>query len=108
MEHVLSELSTMTRPCWVALHSTAHSFIKLNQWTGSKLGEEYVRTVYCHPAYLTYMHLKLCEMPGWMKLKLESGLLGEISITSNMQMISPYGKKQRGTKEPLNEDERGE
>ena len=72
-----------------------------------EIGKEYVKAVYCHPAYLTSTQSVSCEMPGWMKLKLESGLLGEISITSNMQMISPYGKKQRGTKEPLNEDERG-
>ena len=78
------------------------------EWTGSKLRKEYVKAVYCHPAYLTSTQSVSCEMPGWMKLKLESGLLGEISITSNMQMISPYGKKQRGTKEPLDEGQRGE
>ena len=54
--------------------------------TSSKLGKEYVKAVYCHPAYLTYMQSTLCEMPGWMKHKLESRLQGEISITSNMQM----------------------
>ena len=47
-------------------------------------------------------------MPGWMKYKLESGLLGEISITSDMQMIQPYGRKQSETKEPLDEGEIGE
>ena len=46
--------------------------------TGSKLGKEYVKAVYCHPAYLTYMQSILCEMPGWMKHKLKSGLQGEI------------------------------
>ena len=49
-------------------------------WTGSKLGKEYIRTVYCHLAYLTYMQSISCEMLGWMKHKLESRLLGEISI----------------------------
>ena len=49
-----------------------------------------------------------CEMPGWMKLKLESRLLGEISVTSDMQMTLPYSRKQRRTKEPLDESERGE
>ena len=49
--------------------------------TGSKLGKEYVKGVCCHPAYLTYMQSTLCEMPGWMKHKLESRFLGEISIT---------------------------
>ena len=59
----------------------------------SKLGKEYVKAVYCHPAYLTYMHSKSCEMPGWMKHKLESRLLGEISITWDMQMIPPLWQK---------------
>ena len=54
--------------------------------TGSKSGKEYVKAVYCHPAYLTYMQRESCEMLGWMKHKLESRLLGEISITSDMQM----------------------
>ena len=53
------------------------------QFTGSKLGKEYVKTVYCHPAYLTSMQNTSCEMPGWMKCKLESRLLGEISIASD-------------------------
>ena len=55
----------------------------MEQWTGSKLGNEYVKAVYCHPAYLTYMQSTLCEMPGWMKQKLESRLLEEISVTSD-------------------------
>ena len=55
----------------------------LEQWTGSKLGNEYVKAVYCHPAYLTYVQSTLCEMPGWMKQKLESRLLEEISVTSD-------------------------
>ena len=46
------------------------------EWTGSKLGKEYVKAVYCHPAYLTYMQSALCEMLGWMKHKLESRLMG--------------------------------
>ena len=49
---------------------------------GSKLGKEYIKAVYCHPAYLTYMQSTSREMPGWMKFKLESRLLGEISIIS--------------------------
>ena len=60
--------------------------LDMEQQTGSKSGKEYVRAVYCHPAYLTYMQSTSCEMQGWMKHKLESGLLGEISITSDMQM----------------------
>ena len=54
----------------------------MDQQTGSKLGKEYIKAVYRHPAYLTYMQSTLCEMPGWMKHKLESRLLGEISTTS--------------------------
>ena len=55
--------------------------------TGSKLGKEYIKAVYCHPAYLTYMQSTSCEMWSWMTLKLESRLSGEISTTSDMQMI---------------------
>ena len=51
--------------------------------------EEYIKAVYCHPAYLTYMQSTSCEMLGWMKHKLESRFLGEISITSDMQMTPP-------------------
>ena len=65
----------------------------MEQQTGSKLGKEYVKAVYCHPAYLTYMQSTLCEMPGWMIQKLESRLLGEISITSDMQMTPPLWQK---------------
>ena len=50
--------------------------------TGCKLGKKYIKAVYCHPAYLTYMQSTSCEMPGWMKHKLESRLLGEISINN--------------------------
>ena len=53
----------------------------MEQWTGSKLGKGYVKTVYCHPAYLSYMQSTSCKMPGWMKHKLESRLPGEIPIT---------------------------
>ena len=81
--------------------------LDMEKQIGSKLGKEYVKAVYCHPAYLTYMQNTSCEMPGWMKHKLESKLPGEISITSDMQMTQPYGRKQR-TKEPLDESKRGE
>ena len=60
----------------------------MEQRTDSKLGKKYVKAVYCHPAYLTYMHSTSCEMLGWMKPKLESRLPGEISITSDMQMTN--------------------
>ena len=77
------------------------------QRTGSKLGKEYVKAVYGHSAYLTYMQSTSCEMPGWMKQKLESRLPGEIPITSDMQMTPPLWQKAR-TKESLDESERGE
>ena len=63
--------------------------LDMEQQTGLKFGNEYVKAVYCHPAYLTYKQTKSCEMLGWMKHKLESRLLGEISITSDMQMTPP-------------------
>ena len=63
--------------------------LDMEQQTGSKLGKEYIKAVYCHPAYLTYMQSTSCKMPGWMKHKLESRLPGEIPITSDMQMTPP-------------------
>ena len=63
--------------------------LDMEQQTGYKLEKEYVKAVYCHPAYLIYMQSISCEMPDWMKHKLESRLLGEISITSDMQMTPP-------------------
>ena len=67
--------------------------LDMEQQTGSKLGKVYIKAVYCHAAYLTYMQGTSCEMPGWMKYKLESRLLGEISITSDMQMTPPLWHK---------------
>ena len=61
--------------------------LDMKQWTGSKLGKEYNKVVYCHPAYLTYMQGTSYEMLGWMNHKLESRLPEEISATSDMQMI---------------------
>ena len=56
--------------------------------TGSKSGKEYIKAIYCHPDYLTYMQSTSCEMPGWMNHKLESRLPGEISTVSDRQMIA--------------------
>ena len=67
----------------------------MRQQTSSKLREEYVKAVYCHPAYLTYIQSTLCEMPDWMKHKLESRLLGEISITSDMQLTPPLWQEEK-------------
>ena len=98
-----------TRPSYLppeksACRSRSNREPDMDQQTGSKLG----KAVYCHPAYLTYMQSTSCKTPGWMKQKLESRLQGEILITSDMQMTPPYGRKQRGTEEPLDESERGE
>ena len=82
--------------------------LDIKKWTGSKLGKEYIKVVYCQPAYLTYMQSTTCKMLGWMRDKLESRLPGEISINSDMQMTPPLWQKERGTKEPLDESERGE
>ena len=65
----------------------------MEQRIGSKLGKEYIKAIYCHPAYLTHMPTTSCKMPGWMKHKLESRLLGEISIISDMQMTPPLWQK---------------
>ena len=65
----------------------------MEPWTGSKLGKEYIKAVYCHPAYLIYIQSTLCEMSDWMKQKLESRLQGEISVTSDMQMTPPLWQK---------------
>ena len=65
----------------------------MEQHTGSKQEKEYVKAVYCHPAYLTYMESTSWETLGWMKHKLESRLLGEISITSDKQMTPPLWQK---------------
>ena len=67
--------------------------LDMEQQTGSKQEKEYVKAVYHHPVYLTYMQSTLCKIPGWMKHKLESRLPGEISITSDTQMTPPYGRK---------------
>ena len=65
----------------------------MEQQTGSKSGKEYIKAVYCHPAYLTYIQSTSCEMLDWMKHKLESRLLGVISIVSDMQMTPPLGQE---------------
>ena len=70
----------------------------IEKWTGSTLGKEYLKAVYCHPAYLTCMQSTSCEMLDWIKHKLESRLLVEISMTSNMQMIPPMAKTEEELK----------
>ena len=65
----------------------------MEKWTVSKSGKDYVKIVYWHPAYLTYMRSTSSKMPGWMKHKVESKLPGKISITSDTQMTPPLGQK---------------
>ena len=67
--------------------------LDMEKQTSSNLGKEYVKAVYCHLAYLTYVQSTSCEMLGWMKHKLESRLPGEISVTSDMQMTPPLWQK---------------
>ena len=67
--------------------------VDMEPQTGSKLGKEYVKAVYCHPAYLTSVQSTSCKMPGWMKNKLESRLPGEISITSDIQLLPSLWQK---------------
>ena len=67
--------------------------LDMEKQTGSKSEKEYVKAIYCHPAYLTYMQSTSYKMPGWMKHKLESRLPGEISITSDTQMTPPLWQK---------------
>ena len=69
--------------------------LDMDEWTGSRLGKEYVKAVYCHPAYLTSMQSTSCEMLGWMKHKLELRFQGVISITSDMQMTPPLWQKMK-------------
>ena len=69
--------------------------LDMEQKTGSKSGKEYIKTVYCHPAYLTYMQNTSSEMLGWMKHKLESRLPGEISITLDTKMTPPLWQRER-------------
>ena len=67
--------------------------LDMEQWTGSKLRKEYVKAVYCHPVYLTSVSSTSCEMLDWINDKLQSRLLGETSVTSDMQMTPPSWKK---------------
>ena len=72
--------------------------LDMEKLTGSKLGKEYYKAIYCHPVYLISMQSTSCEIPGWMKHKLESRLLGEISKTSDMQMTPPLWQKVKKNK----------
>ena len=77
---------------WATLHGVAKSQTRImtSLWINRLVPKEYIKAIYCYPAYLTYMWN---EMPGWMKYKLESRLPGEISITSDSQMTPPLWQK---------------
>ena len=80
----------------------------IEQWTGSKLAKEYVKAVYCHPAYLTYMQRISCEMLGWMKHKLESVCWEKCQWAQMSRWHHPYGRKWRELKSLFDESEGGE
>ena len=81
--------------------------LDMEQQTGSKEEKEYVKAVYCHPAYLTYMQTTSRETLGWKRNKLESRLPGKISITSDRQTTPPLWQKVKRARETLDESERG-
>ena len=74
--------------------------LDMEQQTGSKSEKEYVKVVYCHPAYLTYMQSTSCEMPGWMKHKLKSRFQEKYQYPQTCRWHHPYGRKWRRTKKP--------
>ena len=78
------------------------------KWTGSKLGKEYIKAVYCHSAYLTYMQSTSCGMLDWKNQKLESRFPREISITSDAQMTPPLWQKQKKNLRASDQSEREE
>ena len=80
----------------------------MNLYLSIQIGKGVHQAVYCHLSYLTYMHSTSREMLDFMKHKLESSLSGEISITTDMQMISSLWRKLRRTQELLAESLRGE
>ena len=78
-------LLCLLRNLWACQEATVRTGHGTTEWFQIEKGKEYVKTVYCHPAYITSMQSTSCEVPGWMKRKLELRLLGEISIISNTQ-----------------------
>ena len=80
-------LTCLLRNLYADQEATVRTGHETTDWF--KIGKGHVKAVYCHPAYLTYMQRTSCEMLGWMKHKLELRLPGEISITSDMQVIPP-------------------
>ena len=102
---VLGHLTSLLKTCMQIKKQQLEP--DMEQWTGSKLGKEYVKVVYCHPADLTYMQSTSWETLGWMKHKLESRLLRELSSIQISRWYHSNGRKQR-PKEPLEVGERRE
>ena len=69
--------------------------LDMEQQTGSEQWKEYIKVAYCHIAYLTYIQSTSWEMSGWIKHKLESRLLGKISITSDIQITPSLWQKEK-------------
>ena len=94
---ISDHLTHLLRNLYAGQEATVRTGCGTTDWLfprfGSKSGKEYVKDVYCHPAYLTYMQSTSCEMPSWMKIKMKSRLLVEISFTSDMQMTLPLWQK---------------
>ena len=84
---ICDHIACLLRNLYAGQKATVES--DMEQQNGSKLGKEYIEIVYCHPAYLTSMQGTSCEMIVWRKNKLESGLQGEIEITSDLQITPP-------------------
>ena len=82
-------LTCLLRNLYAGQEATVRTRHGTTNWF--QIGKDYVKAVYCHPAYLTYMQSTSCEMPGWMKL--ESRLPGEISVRSKVQMTPPLWQK---------------
>ena len=99
-------LSCLLRNMYAVQEATVRTGHGKTDWF--QIGKRVCQGCILSPCFLTYMQSTSCEMPGWMKHKLESRLLGEISITSDMQMIPSLWQKWRGTKKPLDKSERGE
>ena len=84
-------LTCLLRNLYAGQEATVRTGHGTKDWF--KLEKEYIKAIYCHPAYLIYMQSISCEMPGWMKHKLESRLPGETAITSDMQMTPPLWQR---------------
>ena len=89
---ILDHLTCLLRNLYAGHEATVKTRHGTTDWF--QLGKEYVKTVYCHPAYLTYMQSTSCKMPGWMEQKLESRLLEETVITSDTQITPPVAKNE--------------